>query len=225
MRNRTFVSAALLALSSASAAPAQPMAEILLRLDRFAPTFAGATASIRSVKHSAVLNDDDTEMGVITIKRFAPGKLRFIISFKGDNAYTVVLGDQQVEKYYPKANVIEQYNIRKYRDIAQQLLLLGFGTAGRELAVNYQVRDVRPESIGSQPTTHLELIPKSAEVLKLLTKVELWISDTSQCPVQQKFYSPGGDHKTVLFSDLKLNPILPSTVFDLPKNARRLRMN
>lgn len=225
MRNRPFVSAALLALSSASVTPAQPAAEILLRLDRFAPTFAGATASIRSVQHTAVFNEDETEMGIVTIKRFAPGKLRFIINFKGKNAYTFVMGDQQVEKYYPKANVIEQYNIRKYRDIAQQLLLLGFGTPGHELAANYQVRDVRRELIESQPTTHLELIPKSAEILKLLTRVELWISDTSQCPVEQKFYSPGGDYRTVLFSDMKLNPILPATVFDLPKSARRVRMN
>ena len=206
-------------------APAQQATELFLRLDRFAPTFAGAKAAIRSTRHTAVLNEDETDVGVVTVKKATAGKLRFIITYTGENAHTILMGDEKIEIYYPKANEIQQYNLRKYRDVAQKLFLLGFGTPGRELAANYEVRGVRQEIIDSQPSEHLELIPKSTEVLKLLTRVELWISDRSQCPIEQKFYFPGGNYRTVLYSDLQLNPVLPASVFDLPKSARRVVMN
>jgi outer membrane lipoprotein-sorting protein len=105
------------------------------------------------------------------------------------------------------------------------MFLLGFGTAGRDLAANYEIRDLRPETVDSQAATHLELIPKSPDVLKQLNRMELWISERSQCPVRQKFHFPDGSYRTVTFSSLQLNPALPASTFDLPKSARRVRMN
>ncbi len=206
-------------------APAQSQQEILGRLDRAAPSFKSAQAAVRAVTHTAVINEDETQTGAMTIKKDAPGKLRFLIAFTGENAFTAVLGAQTVEIFRPKTNEIEEWDIRKYRDMAQRLFLLGFGTAGSELAANYEIADVRRETVESQPATHMELTPKSPDVLKQLKKVELWISDKTLCPVQQKFYLPGGDYRLVTFSNLQLNPNLPGSAFDLPKGAKRVRKN
>jgi outer membrane lipoprotein-sorting protein len=204
-------------------APAQQASIILARLDRFAPTFTAARAAIRSVNHTAVINEDETELGVLAVKKYGPGKLRFRVDFNGENAFTVVLGDQLAEVYHPKIDEIQEYDIRKYRDIAQKMFLLGFGTAGRELAANFEIRDVRSENVESQGSTHLELVPKSADVRRQLAKVELWISDKNACPLQQKFWYPDASFRTVTFSGLQINPNLPSSTFDLPKSAKRVR--
>jgi len=206
---------------------AQSPTEVLTRLDRFAPSLRALRAVVRYTDHTAPLSEDsDThETGTLTIRRSSPGKLQFMIAFSDPDAHTVVLSGQKAELYYPKLDEIREYDIRKYRDLAQTLLVLGFGTSGRDLAAHYQIADLRHETVESQPSTHLELTPRSSEVLKELKKVELWIADKNDCLVQQKLYFPGGSYKIARFSAVEINPNLDSSVFDLPKHAKRVRMN
>lgn len=206
---------------------AQPATEILGRLDRFAPLFEGIRATVRYTEHTAPLSEDsDTnETGALTIQQSSPGKVQLMIAFTGTDANTVVLRGQIVEQYYPKLDEIHEVDIRKYRDLAQTLLLLGFGMSGRELAAHYEIGNLRRETVESQPATHLDLVPKSPDVLKDLKNVELWIADKTDCAVRQKFYFPGGSYKIARFSDVEINPKLPASAFDLPKHAKRVRMN
>ena len=121
---------------------------------------------------------------------------------------------------------MREYDIGKYKDLAQKLILLGFGMAGRELAANYDISNLGGERVGSQDSVRLQLTPRTPEVLKQLSRVDLWISLKTNCPVQQKFYMPGGDYRLVTYSDVRVNPPhLPNSALDLPKNAKRERMN
>jgi outer membrane lipoprotein-sorting protein len=99
-----------------------------------------------------------------------------------------------------------------------------FGTPGRELAENYEVSNLGSERVESQDSVHLELIPKASDVLKQLTRVDLWISAKNNCPVQQKFQLPSGDYRLVTFSNVSTNPP-PQSALDLPGKAKRQRMN
>lgn len=60
---------------------------------------------------------------------------------------------------------------------------------------------------------------------KQLKSVELWISDTTQCPVRQIFHLSDGGFRSAQFSSLEVNPKLPASAFDLPKNAKCVRLN
>src|SRR5581483_3178829 len=93
-------------------------------------------------------------------------KAQFRIDFTGPNAYSIVLGEQTAEIYHPKINEIQVYDIRAYKDLAQKFALLGFGMPGRELAANYELRNLKHDTIASQPVTFVQLVPKSPEVLK-----------------------------------------------------------
>ena len=101
------------ALSAATTSGAQSTAEIFSRLDRSAPSFAGATATIRVTTHTAVINEDETQTGTIAVKRFGPNELHFLISFTGENAQAITLKGKKVEIYYPKLNTIREYDIGK----------------------------------------------------------------------------------------------------------------
>jgi outer membrane lipoprotein-sorting protein len=165
-------------------------------------------------------------MGTVVMKRYPPNELRFLINFIGPDAQGIALRGQTVEIYYPKLNIVREYSIGKYKDLAEKLILLGFGMPGRELAANYEIGNLGGERVGSQDSVHIQLTPKSPEVLKQLSRVDLWISLKINCPIQQKFYMPSGDYRLVTYSDIKVNPPhLPNSVLDFPKAAKRERMN
>ena len=217
--------ATLLLMLCASVSAQSPSA-ILARLDRFAASFHSLRASVEYTEHTAQLPADmDThEAGVLSLQRSA-GKIQIMIVFTGADSRSVLLRGETAEIYYPKLNEKHEYDIRKYRNLAQTLLLLGFGMSGRDLAAHYEVRNLPAETIAAQRSTHLELIPKSADVLKEMKKVDLWISDKNDCAVQQRFDFPGGGYKIGLFSDVQINLPLPANTFELPKSAKRVRMN
>jgi|HubBroStandDraft_1064217.scaffolds.fasta_scaffold18387_2 outer membrane lipoprotein-sorting protein len=205
---------------------AQSTAEIFVRLDQVARSFTGATANIRAVTHTGIINEDEIQVGTLVMKRYPQTELRFLINFIGPDAQGIAFKGRMVQVYYPKLNTVREYDIGKYKDLAQKLILLGFGMSGRELEANYDISNLGGERVESQDSVHLELTPKSPDVRKQLSRVDLWISLKTNCPVQQKFYMPSGDYRLVTYSDIKVNPShLPPSALDLPKGAKRERMN
>lgn len=205
---------------------AQSTAEILTRLDQAATAFTGVTANIRVINHTSIINGDETQIGNVAVKRSSQHEMRFLINFTGPDAQGIALRDGTLQIYYPKLNTVREYDIGKYKDLAQKLILLGFGMPGRELADSYDISNLGGERVESQDSVHLQLTPKASEVLKQLSRVDLWISLKANCPVQQKFYMPGGDYRLVTYSDVSVNPHhLPPSALELPKGAKRERMN
>ena len=212
-------------LLAAKIAWGQSTADIFSRLDQAAHSFTSATASIRVTNHTAIIDEDDTEIGTVTVKRYSPTELHFLIRFEGQDAQSLAFRGKTLQIYYPRLNTIREYDISKYKDLAQKLILIGFGMAGRELAANYDVTNLGDERVQSQDSIHLQLIPKASEILKQLSRVDLWVSLRNDCPVQQKFYLPGGDYRLVTYSDVKVNSSLPSSALDLPAGAKHERIN
>ena len=68
--------------------------------------------------------------------------------------------------------------------------------------------------------TRIELTPKSDELKKLVTKIELWIPEGQTNPVQEKITQPSKNYSLVKYSDLKINPTLPDSAFALTLPAK-----
>jgi outer membrane lipoprotein-sorting protein len=208
-----FLAAALL--------PAQTVDQFLARLDRASATFKSAKADMRRTKELAVIGETDVETGSIVVRRSAPGKLEFRLDISGVNATAYVFRADSVEHYIPASNLIQIHDIKKYRDLAQKLMILGFGMSGRDLAANYTISNLRHELVSGHPTIAVDLTPKTKDVLDLhLNKLQLWAAEDTGAPVQQKLYFRDGPW-TVEYSNVQLNPKLPGNAFDLPKSAKR----
>jgi outer membrane lipoprotein-sorting protein len=216
--------AALTLLAAAECAPAQSVDQLLARLDQAAVTFRGAKADIRRTSYTASIGHTDVESGFMLVRRAGPGKLEFLIDIAGDNANVLAIRGQTVEHYLPAIDEIQVYDFKKYRDLAQKLLALGFGMSGRDLAANYAISNLRRERVGGRPVAAVDLAPKSQDVAERLKKVELWISDEAAAPAQQKLYFRDGNTWTIEYSNVQLNPKLPSGAFDLPKGAKRVKV-
>jgi outer membrane lipoprotein-sorting protein len=203
----------------------QSNAEILSRLDQAAHSFTAATANIRVTTHTAIIDEDDTQVGTVVVKRYSPTEMHFLITFTGPDAQALAFRGQTLQIYYPKLNMVREYDLGKYKDLARKLILLGFGMTGRELNANYDIINFGDEHVRDQDSVRLQLTPKASEVLKQLSKVDLWISLKNHCPVQQKFYLPAGDYRLVTYSDVEIKPHLPESALDLPKAAKHERVN
>jgi outer membrane lipoprotein-sorting protein len=203
----------------------QSNAEIFSRLDQAAHSFTAATANISVTTHTAVIDENETQVGTVIVKRHSPTEMHFLITFTGPDAQALAFRGQMLEIYYPRLNTVREYDIGKYKDLAQKLILLGFGMTGRELKANYDITNFGNEHVQDQDSVRLQLTPKASEVLKQLSKVDLWLSLKNHCPVQQKFYLPGGDYRLVTYSNVEIKPRLPESALDLPKAAKHERVN
>ncbi|MDQ6704488.1 MAG: outer membrane lipoprotein carrier protein LolA [Acidobacteriota bacterium] len=205
---------------------ADPLDAVLAQMDASAAAFKSMSANIKRISHTAVINEDSVDSGTIKLKRSRKGArsdTRMIVDLTAPDRKTVALEGDTFQIYLPKIKTVQEYDLGKKRDLLDQFLLLGFGTPGRELSRAYDTTFAGAETVEGHKAGHLQLIPKSPEVLKQLKKVDLWISDDTGYPLQQKFTQPSGDYTLVTFSDLKANPNVPDSVLklQLPKGVKR----
>jgi outer membrane lipoprotein-sorting protein len=116
--------------------------------------------------------------------------------------------------YLPKIKKVEQYDLGKHQTLLEHFFLLGFGTSRRDLEANYTVSFGAAETIHGDPATRIILTPRNPDVRKQLSQLELWISDKTGEPVQQKFDEPNGNYNVFTYLGMK-HPRLPDSAFKL----------
>jgi outer membrane lipoprotein-sorting protein len=222
MRLHTIAILGIAAALPVIALPPSDLDNLLNRIDKAGAGFHAITAHLRRISHIAVINDDTVDSGAIRLKRTHPRDLHMLIDVTEPDAKTVAFQGHKLEIYYPKIKTVQEFDVGKSRALLEQFFLVGFGTSRADLEASYNLRLIGPETIDGQKTEHLELIPKSKEVLQHLTKFELWISDSGY-PVQQKFDLKAGDYQLATYTDVKINPELPDAdlKLQLPAKVKR----
>lgn len=210
-------------LLAAAAFGADSLEATLARVDQAASGFKSMTGNLRQVYHTAVINDDTVDSGEIYVKKVRPHEYRMLIQLKHPDEKTVAVAGRKAEIYYPKLKNVDEYDLGDYKGMVDQFMLLGFGSSSKDLSGGYQMKYGGAETVAGERSARLELVPKSKQVLQHLTKVELWIADSTGSPVQQKFYQPGGDYRLVTYTNVKMNAELPDSALklQLPKGVKR----
>jgi outer membrane lipoprotein-sorting protein len=205
---------------------AESVEAVLARLDKAAPTIHAMTAQVKMTTYLAVIDDTSVENGKLQMQKVKPGDLRAIVAFQGaEQARTIGLMGKFVEIYYPNLNQYERYDLGKQAATADQLLLLGFGTSGSDLAKSYDIKLAGSEKVNGQDTSKLELTPKDPAVGGKVAKVDLWIPLDAGYPVQQQFLDPPkvGNWRKATYTDINLNPDIEKGTLELkvPKDAKK----
>jgi outer membrane lipoprotein-sorting protein len=200
--------------------------DILGRLDQSAPKFTGLSADLTRVTYTKVIDEKNTEQGSILLKKQGARDLQMLIDITKPDAKTVAFQGKKAEVYYPKLKTVQEYDIGKHKGLVDQFLLVGFGTTGKDLKSNYDIKYVGEETIGGQRAQKLELTPRSAQIKDKLRTLELWIAENGAYPVQQKLIQPSGDFYLFTYSAVKLNPQLTDAALrlNLPKGVKRERV-
>ncbi len=183
---------------------------VLKQLDRGARMFESLTADVERTKVTVVVDDRSIESGQMQVRR--DDKMR--IDLTSPDPRTILRDGDHLYIYTPKTRQVEEYDLSKHRDLVDQFLLLGFGTSAESMKRGYLITLEGEENIGNQKVARLELTPKSGDVRKQISKIELWLDETTWLPAQQKFYETGTeDYFIIRYTNVARNVSLPDSRF------------
>jgi len=189
---------------------------VLAMMDKSASDFRSLTADIENTKYTDVVKDSSVETGHIYVRRDQKMRIEII---KPDPR-TILRNGDNLFMYTPKVKRVEEFDLGKNRAMVDQYVLLGFGTKSQNLQKSYDVKMTGEEQLDGRRTYLLELTPKSDDVRKKITKIQIWIDSSSWLPVQQKFYESGSaDYIQFHYSNVMKNLKIPDSRFkqDWPK--------
>jgi outer membrane lipoprotein-sorting protein len=201
-------------IAAVAPAAADTVQSVLQRLDKEAGSFRQITAKLTKKEYTAVLDDSSIENGHMWLERVGR-RIAMRVEITQPQAKSVGVSGNSAQVFYPKMNTVQIYDLGKAGALVDQFLVLGFGSSGKELAKNYSVTLAGEQTVGGEKTSKLDLVPRSAKVKEQIQKVELWIPLNAGYPIQQRVIEPGGNYYLFTYSDVKLNPNLPSTAFQL----------
>ena len=215
--------AVTMSLLWAQVATAAPLDDALARLDKAAIGFRGLTASIKKTTYTAIIKESNEESGKMTLFRPKPKDLRMLVEFDKPEIRAVSFQNRKIQIFYPKLMTVQEYDLGKQASLVDQFLLLGFGTSGKELQQNYDIKLTGEEALSGGKADRLELTPKSEEARKSVKRIEIWVSQADGVTVQQKVHQPSRDYVLISYSDIKLNPAMTedSVKLKLPKGVKK----
>lgn len=202
-----------------------PLSEILSRMNDSAKNLKTVSADLEYTKVTVLVDDKSTETGRLFYRKSKNPEI--LISIAKPEAKTVLFKKNKAEIFLPKINQIQEYDLEEQSGLVEQFFLLGFGTESDKLRKDYDFKFLTEEELDGDTTAVLELTPRSENTAAQLTKINLWISEESWLPVQQKFFQPGGDYFVARYTAVRVNRQLPSSTFQIAgaKNAKRVKMN
>src|SRR6202790_2424093 len=148
---------------------------VLKQLDTQAADFHSLTADLERTKVTVVVNDKSTQSGKISVRR--DGKMR--IELTQPDPQTILRDGDHFYIYNPKIHRVEEYNLGKKKSVVDQFLLLGFGTSGSSLKDSYAITLQGEETLDNRKVLLLELLPKTDEVKRQLSIIQLWLDDST----------------------------------------------
>lgn len=199
-------------------------AEILSRMNDSAKRLKSLTANLEYTTVTVLVDDKSTQYGQLFFRK--EKKPEILIKFEKPDPKVILFRRNKAEIYNPKINQIQEYDVEPRSELVQQFLLLGFGTEVADLKKSYSLKFTGEEEILDETAAVLELTPLRKDIAGQLSKVELWISEESWLPMQQKFTQPGGDYLIARYSSTKVNRNIPSSTFQIDAaGAKRVKMN
>jgi outer membrane lipoprotein-sorting protein len=217
---------AFLCLSPAASAQSSPkwtVDSVLGMMDAGARDFHSLTASIEHIKYTDVVKDTSTESGQMWLQKKDE---RMRIEFSKPDVRTILRAGDSLFIFNPKINRVEEYNLGKNRALVDQYVLLGFGSRSESIKKSYLVAFNGEQDLDGKKTVQLELTPRSDEIRSQISKVQIWVEESSWLPVQQKFFEAGSaDYLIFRYSDIRKNLKIDESRFraDWPKNATKIK--
>ncbi|HVT91260.1 MAG TPA: hypothetical protein VHD76_00340 [Bryobacteraceae bacterium] len=207
-----------------AAIPAPAQDPVLARIDAAAAKFQGMSAKVDHITHTAVINDDSKESGTVKWRKVSANQLQGLLNFTQPDSRILLFKDRKLQIFTPASNSVQVYDLSRYSGQIEQFLMIGFGTPLAEIQRAYTIAVKDRAVLGGKTTTRIELVPRSPEGLKRVTKMELWIPDGAGYPIQEKVHEPSGDSEAWVYSDVVINPSPPLKDADLklnlPKNVQ-----
>lgn len=208
--------AALAAAGAPAANQNADVAKIVAELNQAAEHFRGAQADFLWDQYQAVVQESETQSGVIYFKRNHDATLMSVHIEKVDGQPVekfLVYNGKDLRFYRPAIKQMTIFQPHTNRDQVESFLTLGFGGSGTDLEKNWTITPQGESTIDGVHVVQLDLKPKAAKVQSMFTHVTIWIDPVKGISLKQIFYEPSGDRRTVTYSHIQYNARVSDDVF------------
>jgi outer membrane lipoprotein-sorting protein len=199
----SLVTAIFLLPTGPTAPQANDVQAMKAKLNSASARFTSAEAKVHRENLNYLIKEVDLKQdGSLYIIRAKDGQSQFGLRTVGEDARTVEYKDGIIRVYNAKLNC---YNTVQKTGI-DSYLTLGFGASGDDLAKNWTIADMGPETIAGVKTEKLDLKPTDPAVAANVRHVTIWIDLDRDVSLKVVFQASNRDVSTATYSDIQLNP-------------------
>ncbi|HWM28672.1 MAG TPA: outer-membrane lipoprotein carrier protein LolA [Woeseiaceae bacterium] len=229
MNIRQGTTCALLALAAAVVVSAQEnelawtMERAVKQLDRQGSDFESVLADV----DVDLFGGDSEPVQIKGGRIYINDKGEFRLNAESPVQRTILLDGSTVHHYDPQAKLVKQYSLSKHKDRLEAFVPLGFSTTGKDLDNDFLVTFIGEDAVGDRRTLGLELTPKNDKMRAVVSRIQIWVDESSWLPARQIItQSSGGQVLTVTYSGTARNLDLNRELFDdnWPKGTEKERM-
>ena len=181
---------------------------VLGHLDESAKDFHSLSANMERTTVTVVVNDRSTQDGTLLVRGD-----KMLLQMNPPDSRTILRNGDTIYIYTPGLHRVEEINLSKNRDLADEFLRLGFGTSGKELQKGFEIKLAGENKIGDKNDVELDLTPRDAGVSSQFSKIQLWLDQSTWLPDQQQLTETGGDYLTIRYTKMVKNPPISDNQF------------
>jgi outer membrane lipoprotein-sorting protein len=195
--------------------------QVFAKLDTVAKTFRSAQADTERTHVTVIVNDKDISSGKFYYVR--QGKEpRVRLDLTKPAVQQLLIDKGKLQLYIPNLKQVQEASLGQHQDKVELIMALGFGQSSEELKKNFSVSLGKDDMTDGRKATILELAPKNSTMFK---SVRMWMDQEKWVSIRIDTTEASGDYMIVKFSNVRINPRIPNSVFDLklPKDVRVLK--
>jgi outer membrane lipoprotein-sorting protein len=194
---------------------------ILKQVDKVTKGVKGITAQVTLIDVEAGA-EKTNETGTAFVSM--DGKLR--IELSGDDPKTILCTPTDLFVHSPSKMVYEQFKLQQHPERLEQYALLGFAPSGSALKKDFLITLIEESSLEGSKVALLELTPTQDDLRAAVSKIQLWIDQSTYLPIQQRMFHGSADtHLTVSYRDVSRDDKLDQAKFkpDWPKGTKKVK--
>ncbi|MHB1675463.1 MAG: LolA family protein [Acidobacteriaceae bacterium] len=196
---------------------------VLTQLDASATKFHSAKADFQWDQFERVVENTDTQAGVIYYEGSGPAA-RVAIDIETADGQpakkTIVYSGGVLQFFQPQINQMTVFHAGDKQGQYESYLTLGFGGSGSDLKKSWDIAYQGMESIDGVQTAKLDLVSKQASVRANFSHVTIWVDPTRAVSLKQILYEPSGDTRTAYYKNIEYNKKISSSVFKIKTNSK-----
>src|SRR5262249_8584028 len=181
---------------------------VLTQMDKAAETFRSAQADFVWDQYQMVVDETDTQKGVIYFRRRSKDT-DMAADVKTPEPKYVVFADGKLKLYQPRIDQVTEYDVAKKRGEVESFLVLGFGGRGHDLLRSFNVKLLKREMVDGVNTALLELTPTTPAIRNMFNRMLLWIDPARGVSIKQQFFEPSGDYRLAHYLNINVNHKVP----------------
>ena len=209
-------------MAGVTAAAATPSVDsVLKQVDRVTKGMKGIIAEVTVVGTEAG-EEKTNETGTAYVSMV--GQIR--IELTGDDPQTILCTPSDLFFHHPSKMTVTQFKLQQHPERLEQYTLLGFSPSGSALKKDFLVTVIEESSLDGSKVYQLELTPKQDDLRGTVSKIHLWIDQSTYLPIQQRiFHSSADTYLTVSYRDVSRADELDQARFkpSWPKGTKKVK--